>query len=374
MNTTYKTICTAVISLLLISSCEKKKTEPKKEPIKETPTNTYTVPLTYNFSNVSYKGQTERLDMLTEMKSYMSSGNTKGTVLDAQKLKDMYANVNSVFSDGALNNSGKRIKDKVFAPDQNIFEVYMQHIAAASQSTVNGAEGVAGVVVSSNEPNKKYLCDAQGVEWTQVIEKGLMGALIYYQSVAVYLSADKIGSGVDNSNVVDGQGTSMEHAWDEAFGYFGVPKDFPTNTNGVRFWARYCNDRNALLDCNKTIMNAFIKGRAAISNKDYVTRDAQVVIIRDAWERVIAATIISYVNSTKSKITDDAIRNHNLSEVKGFLMNFKYNPTKKMSNAEITELETLLGTNYYAVSISNLDQIKEKLSSTYNLETVKNNL
>jgi hypothetical protein len=367
----------SVALLISATSCKKKTTEPEPEPEPTptpAPTPTYTVPSEYNFTNVNYTGQITRLDMVLEMKTYMNTGNTVGTVLSAQKLKDMYANLNNQFTNSGLNTSGKDIKSKVFLNDQTLYETYMDNIAAASQSTANGSNGTAGVVVSSTDATKKYLCDANGIEWTQVIEKGLMGSLMYYQTTAVYLDASKIGNSVDNSNVIAGQGTAMEHGWDEAFGYFGVPLSFPTTTTGVRFWGKYCNDRNAILSTNATIGNAFIKGRAAISNKDYTTRDAQAVIIRNTWEKVIAATIISYVNATKLKLTDDGIRNHNLSEIKGFLMNLKCNPTKKITNTEITDLENLLGTNFYNITSANLDQIKDKLSTIYELDSVKNSL
>lgn len=361
----------AILITLALVSC-KKDAGPESEP-EPTPIGpTYTVPTSYTFANVNYTGQTQRLDMMAEMKAYMSTGNTSLTVLSASKLKDMYANSSmSQFTNTALNTSGKDIKSKTFLVDQTIFETYMDNLAAASTSTVAGSMGVAGVV--SNASGKKYLCDANGVEWTQVIEKGIMGSLMYYQTTEVYLGASKMGSSVDNSTVVAGQGTAMEHHWDEAFGYFGVPVDFPTNTTGIRFWGKYCNDRNAILSTN-TIMNAFLKGRAAISNKDYTTRDAQITLIRDTWEKVIAATIISYVNSTKTNITDDAVRNHNLSEIKGFIMNLKCNPTKKITLAQITALENALGTNFYTITITNLDQIKDDLSTIYGLDAVKNTL
>lgn len=366
----------SVALMITATSCKKdtKTPEPEPEPTPAPSTPSYTVPAEYNFTNVNYSGQTTRLDMVAEIKTYLSTGNTQGTVLNAQKMKDMYANLNSAFTNSALNAPGKDIKSKVFLSDQPLFETYMDNIAAASQSTVNGSNGTAGVVTSSTDANKKYLCDANGIEWGQVIEKGLMGSLMYYQTTAVYLDASKIGNTVDNTTVVAGQGTNMEHHWDESFGYFGVPVNFPTTTTGVRFWGKYCNDRNALLSTNSTIMNAFLKGRAAISNKDYTTRDAQVVIIRNTWEKVIAATIISYVNSTKLKLTDDGIRNHNLSEIKGFLMSLKCNPTKKVTNTDIADIENLLGTNFYNITSGNLDQIKDKLSTIYELDSVKNSL
>ncbi|MCX8081352.1 MAG: DUF4856 domain-containing protein [Bacteroidia bacterium] len=358
---------------LLTFSCKKDKKNNDNTPQKPSGPG-YTVPTTYNFTNVNYSGQTTRLDMLAEMKAYMNTGNTTGNVVLASKLKDMYANVNSPFANNALNTSGKDIKSKVFSLDQNLFEKFMDSLQIASQSTVAGSNGVSGVVASNTEPGKNYLCDKNGIEWAQIIEKGLMGALIYYQSTAVYLSESKIGNSVDNTSVTPGQGTAMEHHWDEAFGYFGVPVDFPSNTNGVRFWGKYCNDRNPLMGCNATIMNAFIKGRAAISNKDYPTRDQQVPIIRDNWEKVIAATIISYVNKTKQKMTDDAIRNHNCSEIMAFIMNFKYNPTKKITDAQINQLKTYLGYNFYNITTTQLDNIKNLLSSIYGLDSIKDQL
>ncbi len=366
-------IFSGLLSALAFTAC--KKDEPKPLPQAEPiPNVTYTVPTTYNFTNVNYSGQTSRLDMVAEIKTYMNTGNTPFTVLSAQKLKDMYQNINTQFTSSALNTSGKSIKSKVLLSDQDIFETYIDNIAAASTSTVTGANGTAGVIVSTMDPSKKYLFDANGVEWTQVIEKGLMGSLMYYQTTAEYMSAAKIGNAVDNITVLPGEGTAMEHHWDEGFGYFGAPLGAPTSTTGTRFWAKYANDRNTILNTYTELNNAFIKGRAAISAKDYPVRDAQAVFVRDIWEKVIASTIISYVNSTKLKITDDAIRNHNCSEIKGFMMSFKSNPTKKISSTDIAAIESYLGNNYYTITVANLDNIKNLLSTIYGLDSVKNTL
>lgn len=370
-----KSLLIALPVAMLSVSCKKEETpEPTPSPASTAPT--YTVPTTYTFTNVNYSGQTARLSMVGELVVYMKTGNTSGTTLNAQTLKNMYANSGSPFTEAALNTSGKQIKDKVFSLDQAMFEAYMDTIADVSTSTVAGSNGVAGVVVSPNDANKKYLCGANGIEYGQVIEKGLMGALMYYQSAAVYLDDAKIGATVDNTTIVTGQGTNMEHAWDEAFGYFGAPTDFPSTTtiSQAKYWAKYCNSRNALMSSNATLMNAFLKGRAAISNKDNTVKEEQRTIIRDTWEKVIAATIISYINAAKASINDDAIRNHSLSEGLGFIMNLKYNPTKKISNAQITQLENYFGRNMYNVSVTNLDAAKDLLSTVYGLDSIKNNL
>ena len=104
-----------------------------------------------------------------------------------------------------------------------------------------------------------------GLDHAQLIEKGLMGACLYYQATSVYFGDDRMN--VDNEMVEVGEGTEMEHHWDEAFGYFGVPKDFPTSTDGLFFWGSYSNQRNGILESNQKLMDAFLKGRAAISAK-----------------------------------------------------------------------------------------------------------
>ena len=329
----------------------------------------YDIPTTYTFENVSYSGQTERLNMLEEMTAYMKTANTSGVALDAQVLKDMYANENSPFSFS----SSKQLKSKTFELDQAMFEGWMDDIAAASQSTVAGGPGVAGVV-ESNSGNKQYLLNENGVEYTQFIEKGLMGAVFYYQAAAVYLSDDRIGPTVDNTVVEPGEGTDMEHHWDEAFGYLGVPTDFPTNTDDARFHGKYCNSRDALLGTNAMLMDAFILGRAAITGKDMETKEAQVPIIRDTWEKVIAATVVHYLNGSKNDFADDALRCHQMSEAYAFCWSLKYNPTRKISDTQWNEALGLIGTDYYNITVTDIDAARDLLSTVYGLDSVKDQL
>lgn len=360
--------CIVAAAAVAFTACKKDDVEPA--PVDPT----YSVPTTYNFSNVNYSGQTYRLDMMTALSTYMKTGNTPNTVLSAVTMKNMYSNSGSPFGDSTLDNCGKEIKNKVYAPDQLMFEQFMDSLALASTSTVSGSNGVAGVVVSTTDATKKYLCDENGVEWTQVIEKGLMGACFYYQATGHYLEQSQIGPSVDNVTVVPGEGTAMEHHWDEAFGYFGVPVDFPTNLTGIRYWGNYCNQRNALMSTNATMMDAFIRGRAAISNNDHTTKDAQVGVIRANWDKFLAATIISYINKAKADITDDAKRNHALSECVGFLIALRYNPVRIMDDTEIATVRGYIGNNFYNVSITNLDLARDFISSQYNLDGIKTQL
>ena len=334
----------------------------------------YIVPTTYDFSNVNTAGQELRLAMLSEMVAYLKRGDA-GFKLSSDTLKAMFDHQvgEGCFNDAALNESAKQIKNKTYSLVVDQYVAYLDSAAVHSGDTVMGVLGTAGLVLS-NDGEKSYLCDANGFEYTQMFEKGLFGAFIFNQIANNYLTEEKIGNAVDNQTVVDGNGTNMEHHWDEAFGYFGVPTDFPSNTSSLKGIGKYANKRDALLGCNALIMGAFIKGRASISNNAYSERDSQVVIITNEIERVLVATAIHYLNAAKSNIADDALRNHELSEAVAFTHAAAFNPTGKISLDRASQITALLGDNLYEVSILTIEACKNELSSLYNLDDVKDEL
>lgn len=338
---------------ITIQSCKKDKVDPPS----------YEIPVTYNFDSVDYSGQTSRLSMLTELSNEMKKGNTSGVSVSAQLLKDMYANVNNPFSDVTLNTSGKQLKNKTFTTEQSLIEGYLDAHAAASQSVSPGSNGTAGVVQVGTA---KYLFNATGQEYTQLVEKGLYGSLINYQIAAVYLGEDKMGTQVALAD--------RKHHWDEAFGYFGVPVDFPTNTTGTKFIGKYCNDRNALLGTNAAIMNAYLKGRAALNNGDEATVTAQITIIRGNIEKVLAGTAVHYINEALANVSNDAVRNHTLSEGLAFARALKFSPTKKITDTQQSQLETYFSGNFYTVSTTDLQAAKDLLSSIYGFDSIKDQL
>ena len=226
----------------------------------------------------------------------------------------------------------------------------------------------------------------KGWEYTQFIEKGLMGAVFYNQIFNVYMTDARVGDEVDNENLVDDKNyTAMEHHWDEAFGYFGVPVDFPNGDPILesaedRFWAKYTIDLDdpALLPgINSTLMDAYKTGRAAIVAKQYVTRDAQRELIYKWHEIVTAATAIHYLNSAMDDINGNDIPNafHHLSEAFNFVKAIQYSPFKQLSQNEInTILTSDFGTNgdFWTVTISGLQSAKNTIASKYTeLEPIK---
>ncbi|MGH1335857.1 MAG: DUF4856 domain-containing protein [Aureispira sp.] len=345
---------------------------------------TYDVPETYNFDNVSYSGQENRLDKMAEITSYIKTAHVaNASALDATKLKDMYGdNTGGHFSTTDLNASTKQLKSKTITTAQTRFDSYLDAVAVTSQSTAaTAANGTAGIA-TNNAGDKSYLLNANGMEWAQIIEKELMGACFYYQATAVYMGAGKMD--VDNETVTAGEGTTMEHHWDEAFGYFGVPKDFPTNTTGLVFWGKYVNKHEGVYPLNKKMMDAFLKGRAAISAKDMTTRDEQIEVLRKEWELVVAATSIYYLNIVKTNLTSDpAAAYHGLSEVYGFISSLQYGAgTGRITTANVeTILTDLFGSsdamlaNNYNVTDAKIEAAKTSLVTYFTaLSDVKDQL
>ena len=356
----------------------------------------YPIPSTYSFTDtagnntVSFNGQAQRLEMLSEMTSLMKSANTSGTAVDAADLHAMYANEGFSWNDAeglGMTGSSKNLKSKTAAPNgtpdpaiQQHFEDLMAALESASANTVagdpQGGPGVAGVVVSTTNNSKMYLQSAQGMEYTQLIEKGLMGAVFLNQISAVYLGSDKMN--VDNTTAVEPANgkyyTEMEHHWDEAFGYFTTATDYPASGTD-RFWGKYATSRNEVMDgIADNIFQAFLNGRAAIVNNDMETRDAQIAIIRTELERVAAGTAIHYLNAANSTFADDALRNHSLSEAIAFMDAVAYSHEPRLSFSEVNALKSELGDDFYAVTAMNILSVRDQVAAAFNLDSIKDQL
>ena len=333
----------------------------------------YTVPTTYVFqdadgnSTVSYSGQTERLDQLSEIVTYVKSGISG--VIDAQVIKDAFANVGGDGNGFFTFSSTKQLKNKCFTADQATFEGFMDAAAASSLDFASTASsGQAGTISSGSST---YLVDANGVENVQLIEKGLMGAVFMHQALNVYFGPDKMN--VDNTSAVDPTGnpakyyTVMEHHYDEAFGYFGVDIDFPTTIPG-RFWGKYSNKQDPTINCNADMMDNFLMGRAAISNNVLADRDAAIQSIRTEWEDISAYQAMNYIDDAIGYFgNDNAKFLHALAEGWAFAWNLRYasEDTRRMSTAEHTTLMAMFKTNFWDMTVADLNAIKAEIDSKF---------
>jgi hypothetical protein len=330
-----------ILSTLLVTtlfwSCKKDDSGPS--------TSNYPVPATYNFSNVNDSNEMKLLLMADQIVAAINLGNSAGVAVSAQQLKDMFNNVNGYFTDSSfrLNGSGLKLADYCPAAAKTDMLNYFDSIGLYSLSNAAAAPGIAGVNSSSANPSKKYLFSPNGVFYSQVVKKTIMG-ICAYQIVNAYMS-DSVKGMVENTTIVPGTGTTLEHLWDEAFGFFGAPVDFPTNISGLKYFGSYSNQVDPGLHSNATLMNAFIKGRAAISYQDMTTMQQQAAIIVTTFDELEAATIVQEMKETDENIdAGDAVAAYGtLSEAVGFVHCLKYNTNagRKITNAQIAQLEAL---------------------------------
>ena len=356
-------------------------------------------PGTYNFtrdgqSTVDFSGQTDRLNMVEEIKDNILKEGDAGNIISEQVLLDAFANTGGNGAGFFSFTSDRQLEDKTFQPDRDseFFEDLFARAAEASVAANAGAEasnGVAGLLIRENSGNT-ILVDENGWEFTQMIEKGLMGAVFYNQIFNTYLTNERTGDNVNNIDLVEGTNyTLKEHHWDEAFGYWAPPLDFTSpwpeeREDEDRFWSHYSNVvdnvNNGQLGTNDIIMDAFRLGRTAVVNNDLNTKNASRDILYEYLELVAAATAVHYINSTISSLNDGNIGEafHVLSEAWIFTNALKYSPRKKITLDQIEEIQdTDFGAdgNFWNVTSAGLNKAKATLVSIYpDLEPVQDDL
>ena len=367
---------------LVFTSCKKQK---------ETPTPTsYEFKNESNISTVDFSGQKTRLEMLDQMSTWM--GGT--TPVSEATLLAMYEGTG--FTDASLNTSGKKLSDKTAASVdyfsginaeqtsiRNTFKALFKDAESLTSGSTEASAGVAGYYMDGA---KKRYFNANGLEPQQVFSKGMMGACLLDQILNNYLSKNKLDAGsniANNTSKVLEAGktyTTMEHAWDEAYGYIYGNDNLTANQAVYKFWSSYINQVNADPNFNTlkdAISNAFIKGRAAISNADYTTRDAQIDIIKTELAKVPAVRAVFYLNEGKTKLgtANGKAAFHALSEAYGFIwcLRFTQNPTTKAPYFSKDEVDGMLadlvkGTNgLYDVDYLNsaLVTIAQKIATRF---------
>ena len=351
-------------------------------------------PATYEFtrdgaSSVYYGGQTDRLNMVEEIKALLLAGDEGGLVSE-QALLDMFANTGDNGGGNFSFSSTKQLKDKTFAPDlDNRF--FEDLFAAAAAASINGdhgitaANGTAGLLTREDK-GTTILVDAKGREFTQLIEKGFMGSVFYNQMFNLYLTDERTGDDVENVDLAeDANYTPMEHGMDEAFGYWDPPLDFTSSwpeerADEDRFWSHYSNVVDGLLGTNDIIMNAYKEARAAIVNNDPVTKNEMREVLYEHHELVAAAVSVHYINSTLSSLdagnTGEAF--HTLSEAWIFTNALKYSPKRMITLEQLEQImETDFGAdgNFWNVTPAGLNAAKGTLVSVYpKLDPVKDDL
>ena len=326
------------------------------------------MPTSYEFkrdgqSTVSFSGQTTRLLQAIEIYNAL-----KDKDKTEAEIKKMF-NDGEGFSESALNGTGKKLGNKTGAYGASTVKLKFDDwiveatgtVFPAVKSNTDAAAGVAGTYTDTGGSQRSVMINGKGHEINQLFTKGLMGALVCDQIIYGYLSKTKLDGGTniadnDADKKVDGKTyTTMEHYWDEGFGYlYGLDTDISNATiegTGIlvdKYLKKVAAADGSLPGIDKTIHDAFKLGRAAIVAKDYKLRDEQALIIKENLSKVIGRKAADYLRSGAKEITDGnwANAHHALSEGYGFILSLQYtmDPATGAPHYSNTQVKNMLDT------------------------------
>ena len=396
-------------------------------------------------SSVSYSGQIARQSLLNEIKKYIGTLTTDNVDANNITAAQVESHLNALFADydaiseneftfvdptdyvqktfADISSSGKELSGKIAGNDGskqtkdwlvegtfvgwNDFGTeaktpeglvkYMFSMIVSQVQKHNDGEVITDPV--GNTITKLFVTP-EGLDLQQLVQKHILGAVMFSQGTDDYLE-----DGLLADNTAQDKGTkaytSLEHQFDEGFGYFGATRDYleysddeisskggrddyqgKHDTDGDTFYdlnSEYIfgnsanaakRDRGTKSNANPTdfsasAMNAFIAGRKiindavpnALTDDQMAAVEAQRDIAVLAWEKAIAATVVHYINDV---IADDdgdiddistgsytasqfAVFAKHWGEMKGFALNFQFSPFSPVSDENFAKIHTLFG-------------------------------
>ena len=386
------------ISSLFFMSCDKDD-DPIVDPEPTVAPATYTF-LRDGVTTVFYSGQSTRIAMGQEFISALKDESKTETQLDAMFDHQEGA---ADFSDTNLNASSKNIRSKTAASadlfssnttDATAIKNQFDSWISEQVSDVfpywsdDASAGSAGKIQEAGGGSTRYV-NGKGLELNQAINKGLIGGLMADQMLNNYLGTAVLDAGTntvdnDEKTLSDGKNyTTMEHKWDEGFGYLYGADNQENPTLGAdsflnKYLARVEGDPD-FQGIAATIYDAFKLGRAAIVNNDYLTRDDQVDIIRENISKVIAIRAIYYLQQGKANLgTDWASAFHDLSEGFGFVYSLQF--TRKpgtnaayFSTSEVNGFISTLtsGNGFWDITAAQLDTMSNSIADRFGISVAQ---
>ena len=368
-----------------------------------------TAPATYSFSRdlentVSYTGQTTRIEMASQTASAIKDPLKTQAELDA-----MFSHIEGAndFEDSEdlteleLNSSSKNVKSKTaasvdyFSSNTTVsnalkadFDGYIgEQVQEVFPNWGNVASaGNSGQLQENGGGSTRYI-NGKGLEYNQAFAKGLIGALITDQILNNYLSPSVLDAGdniVNNDNDVLDEGkdyTTMEHKWDEAFGYlYGAEVD-PQNNEPVLGVDDFLNKYLAKVEGDPSfagiagdIYDAFKLGRAAIVGKNYTLRDEQVSILREKISLIIAVRSVYYLQAGKRYLEENnpAKAFHNLSEGYGFIFSLQFTRIPNTNSPYFDKPQVdgfinqlMAGNGFWDLTSGTLDQMSAQIATEF---------
>ena len=315
--------------------------------------------------STSYSGQIARHALHDSLKSLSSKGDVaemmsyfngsdKNKAIIAPKSKDNFIIKQTLMNDLS---KGKNLSGKTY-----------KGVINGWPNGMTGPE-VLEFMIEKAAVAPKGFDSSTGYNYPQLISKFAMGAVFYNQAVDNYLDEKLSAENKPNSKPYkDGAAyTGKEHAWDEAFGYWGAAAHALTLTAEQNYNVAKKKDmtsadynKDGFVDLKKeytfahayyassydkggktnyleTVTHAFLDGRKLISeaNGENLTNAQRsqlydyANIISTNWEKVIAESVFKYAGSVYKdmvKLEDDASEKNfatyakHWGELKGFAL------------------------------------------------------
>ena len=310
-------------------------------------------------SSVSYTGQIARHALHDSLKKLAGQGNGKpNPALKAKMMayfsgKDAGRKILAPASKGKF--AVKQSEVDAISKGKNLAGKTYKAAVAGMPNGMTGPELVAFWIDKASSADKGFDA-ANGYDYGQLISKFIMGAVFYNQAVDSYLDEYLSPTKKPNDKPYKKGAayTGKEHAWDEAFGYFGTPAhtlrltpkqvydiakrrdaaaadmngdgkvDLKTEmTFGPAYYAAGFDasvyDKGNRTSYLHTIAKAFLDGRKLLAaargekltDAQRATLMGHARAISDSWEKVLAEATFKYAGSVykdmvKLKIIVDA--------------------------------------------------------------------
>lgn len=266
---------------------------------------------------------------------------------------------------------------------ESLVRTWFAEIETIAVDRANGDVAVG----PDGEPMASVFLSPDGRDRLELIAKFLLGAIAFSQGADDYLDDDIEGSGLLSTNATAAEGepySSLEHAWDEGFGWFGAARDYggwsDTLLDGDAYADTYGpdgaidlmsevswghstyagkRDLGAIVptDFSGEGFTAFLDGRALITSTEGELDTTALDELRGhrdvavaAWEKAIGASVVHYINETLVDMgrfgTPDyefAEHAHHWSEMKGFALSFQFSPRSAIDDTSLAELHDLMG-------------------------------
>jgi hypothetical protein len=192
------------------------------------------------------------------------------------------------------------------------------------------------------------------------------------------------GLNADNTRLVAGKKyTQLEQNWDEAYGFLtfndiyyngataeGAPKI--DNSIAEYYLGTYAWEYNK--KGFGKLHSAFLKGRAAIHNNDMNEVRAQAAIIRDIFEKAIAASVEGYMYKAGLAASSESSRAHQFGEGLGFIYSTRFCTLSGADESFSDGLENSLKNNgkviFYDITITQYTAVRDAIMTKFGLVIV----